>query len=61
LQDIFTLSVNLAGLPGMSLPAGFANNLPVGVQIIGKHFDEGTMLRAAYNFEQSLNLEKRIP
>ena len=61
LQDIFTLSVNLAGLPGMSLPAGFADNLPVGVQIIGKHFDEGTMLRAAYNFEQSLNLEKRIP
>ncbi|MCL0100707.1 Asp-tRNA(Asn)/Glu-tRNA(Gln) amidotransferase subunit GatA [Peptococcaceae bacterium] len=58
LQDIFTLSVNLAGLPGLSIPAGFVDGLPVSIQIIAKHFDEPTILRAAYSFEQSVNLDK---
>ena len=40
LSDVFTVSTNLAGLPAMSLPMGFKNNLPLGLQIIGNHFDE---------------------
>ncbi len=48
LQDVFTVTVNLAGLPGISVPAGLtANGLPLGLQLIGKAFDEATMLRAA--------------
>lgn len=54
LGDIYTVSVNLAGLPAMVLPGGTdRNGLPVGVQFISKHFDEETMIRAAYSFEQS--------
>ncbi|MFH0924776.1 MAG: Asp-tRNA(Asn)/Glu-tRNA(Gln) amidotransferase subunit GatA [bacterium] len=54
LLDIFTISVNLAGLPAISVPCGFTKGkLPVGLQIIGKHFDEGSILRLAYHFEQS--------
>jgi aspartyl-tRNA(Asn)/glutamyl-tRNA(Gln) amidotransferase subunit A len=55
LSDIYTVSVNLAGLPGISVPCGFdSNNLPVGVQIIGKHFDEATVLRVADFIEKNL-------
>ena len=53
LQDICTIPVNLAGLPAISLPCGLVNNMPVGLQLIGKSFDEGTLLRAAYAFEQN--------
>jgi len=52
LSDIFTVSVNMAGLPGISVPAGFKNNLPVGLQLIGKPFDEGTLLKVAYYLEK---------
>ncbi|UCH81066.1 MAG: Asp-tRNA(Asn)/Glu-tRNA(Gln) amidotransferase subunit GatA [Nitrospiraceae bacterium] len=62
LTDIFTISINLAGVPGISIPCGFtAANLPVGLQIIGKHFDEGSVLKAAYAFEQSTEWHKRKP
>lgn len=62
LADIFTISVNLAGVPGISIPCGFtSNNLPVGLQIIGKHFDEGSILRIAYAYEQSTDWHKRRP
>ncbi len=61
LNDIFTLPVNIAGLPGISVPAGFVDDLPVGVQLIGKPFDEATVLRAAYAFEQSADWHKRRP
>ncbi|HEY2988161.1 MAG TPA: Asp-tRNA(Asn)/Glu-tRNA(Gln) amidotransferase subunit GatA [Candidatus Binatia bacterium] len=62
LSDIFTISVNLAGLPGLSLPCGLdAENMPIGMQIIGKHFDEATMLRVAYAYEQSTDWHKRKP
>ncbi len=58
LGDIYTVSVNLAGLPGISLPCGFDDKgLPVGLQLLGKHFDEKTILRAAYAFEQTRSYE----
>ncbi|MBR6222077.1 MAG: Asp-tRNA(Asn)/Glu-tRNA(Gln) amidotransferase subunit GatA [Lachnospiraceae bacterium] len=58
LGDIYTVSVNLAGLPGISLPCGFDDKgLPIGLQLLGKHFDEKTILRAAYAFEQTKSYE----
>ena len=51
LEDIFTISTNLAGLPGMSLPAGLLNNLPIGMQLIGNYFDEARMLNVAHQFQ----------
>jgi aspartyl-tRNA(Asn)/glutamyl-tRNA(Gln) amidotransferase subunit A len=60
LSDIFTISVNLAGIPGMSLPCGFTkNNLPIGLQILGKHFDEETILHAAFAYEQATEWHTR--
>jgi aspartyl-tRNA(Asn)/glutamyl-tRNA(Gln) amidotransferase subunit A len=62
LADIFTISVNLAGVPGISIPCGFTSqNLPVGLQIIGKHFDEGSILKTAYAYEQATDWHKRKP
>jgi aspartyl-tRNA(Asn)/glutamyl-tRNA(Gln) amidotransferase subunit A len=62
LADIFTISVNLAGVPGISIPCGFASgNLPVGLQIIGRHFDEATVLKAAYAYEQATGWNTRRP
>ncbi|TAN42657.1 MAG: Asp-tRNA(Asn)/Glu-tRNA(Gln) amidotransferase subunit GatA [Nitrospirae bacterium] len=62
LSDIFTISINLAGVPAISLPCGFAvNGLPIGLQLIGKHFDEASVLKAAYAFEQSTEWHKRKP
>jgi len=53
LSDICTLPINIAGVPGVSIPAGFADGLPVGLQFIGKHFGEETLLRAAHAYEQA--------
>ncbi len=53
MNDILTVPVNMAGLPGISIPCGFAGGLPVGMQIIGKAFDEATVYKAAYAFEQN--------
>ncbi|MDA8077719.1 MAG: Asp-tRNA(Asn)/Glu-tRNA(Gln) amidotransferase subunit GatA [Nitrospiraceae bacterium] len=62
LADIFTISVNLAGVPAVSIPCGFTSgNLPMGLQLIGRHFDEGTLLQAAYAYEQSTEWHKRKP
>jgi aspartyl-tRNA(Asn)/glutamyl-tRNA(Gln) amidotransferase subunit A len=62
LADIFTISVNLAGVPGISVPCGFtSNNLPIGLQLIGRHFDEETILKASYAYEQSTDWHKRKP
>jgi len=52
LQDIYTTAVNLAGLPAMSIPAGFSDGLPVGLQLIGNLFDEGRLLRTAHAYQQ---------
>jgi aspartyl-tRNA(Asn)/glutamyl-tRNA(Gln) amidotransferase subunit A len=62
LSDIFTISVNLAGVPGISIPCGFArDNLPIGFQLIGKHFDEESLLKVAYAYEQATEWHKRRP
>lgn len=61
MNDILTIPVNLAGLPGMSVPAGFSNGLPVGLQLIAKSFDEATMYRAGYAFEQATDFHKEVP
>jgi aspartyl-tRNA(Asn)/glutamyl-tRNA(Gln) amidotransferase subunit A len=53
LNDLFTIPTSLSGLPGISVPAGFADGLPVGLQIIGKALDEATVLRVAHAYEQS--------
>ena len=59
LSDIYTVSVNLAGLPAISLPCGKdSKGLPVGLQLIGKHFGEMDIIRAAYSFEQALKYER---
>ena len=52
LEDIFTVTINLAGVPAISIPCGFVNNLPVGMQLIAKQFNEETILQAAYAYEQ---------
>jgi aspartyl-tRNA(Asn)/glutamyl-tRNA(Gln) amidotransferase subunit A len=62
LSDVFTIPVNLAGIPGISLPCGFSSaGLPIGLQIIGRPFDEETILRLAYAFEQQTNYHRRKP
>ena len=62
LSDIFTISCNLAGIPGISIPCGFTKeNLPVGLQLLGKPLDEATLLRAAYNYEKNTEWHKKRP
>ena len=61
LSDICTLPVNMAGLPGISVPCGFSDGLPVGLQFIGPHQSEETLLRLAYAYEQATNWHQRRP
>jgi aspartyl-tRNA(Asn)/glutamyl-tRNA(Gln) amidotransferase subunit A len=61
LSDVCTLPVNIAGLPGLSVPCGFSGGLPVGLQLIGRPFDEATLLRTAYAYEQATSWHKRRP
>jgi len=61
LEDVYTLAVNLAGLPGMSLPAGLVGGKPVGLQLIGKHFDEARLLNIGHRFQQSTDWHKQRP
>ncbi len=58
LSDVCTLPINIAGLPAISVPAGFADGLPIGLQIIGKPFDEETILRIAFSYEQATDWHK---
>jgi len=60
LSDIFTISVNLAGIPGISIPCGFTkDNLPVGLQLLGRHFDEENILHFAYAYEQAMEWHRK--
>ena len=62
LSDIFTISVNLAGLPAIALPCGFSKSgLPIGLQLIGRPFEEGTILRAAHAYEQATEWHLKKP
>jgi len=61
LNDVCTLPVNIAGIPAISVPAGFADNLPIGMQIIGKPFSEETLLRIAFAYEQATDWHNRKP
>ena len=62
LSDIFTISANLAGIPGMSVPCGFSNEgLPIGLQLMAKHFNEEMLFKVAYNFEQATDFDKQKP
>jgi len=58
LSDIFTLSANMAGIPGLSVPAGYSSKgLPIGIQMMADRFDEMTLLKAGYSFEQTIDLD----
>jgi aspartyl-tRNA(Asn)/glutamyl-tRNA(Gln) amidotransferase subunit A len=61
LQDIYTISTNLAGLPALSIPAGLVNGLPVGLQLIGNYFGEGSLLNIAHQFQQNTDWHLRTP
>ncbi len=61
LSDIYTIAVNLAGLPAMSIPAGFAGQLPVGLQLIGNYFDEARLLNVAHQYQQVTDWHQRTP
>ncbi|QVL44928.1 MAG: Asp-tRNA(Asn)/Glu-tRNA(Gln) amidotransferase subunit GatA [Methylophilaceae bacterium] len=61
LQDIYTIATNLAGLPGMSIPAGFSHDLPVGLQIIGNYFDEARMLNVGHAYQQVTDWHTKMP
>ncbi|MDY6980769.1 MAG: Asp-tRNA(Asn)/Glu-tRNA(Gln) amidotransferase subunit GatA, partial [Pseudomonadota bacterium] len=61
LSDIYTIAANLAGLPAMSVPAGFVNNLPVGLQIIGNYFDEARLLNVAHRYQQVTDWHQQTP
>jgi aspartyl-tRNA(Asn)/glutamyl-tRNA(Gln) amidotransferase subunit A len=62
LSDIFTISANLAGIPGISVPCGYTKNgLPIGVQFLASHFEEGKLLQVAHAYEKSSGVKKRRP
>jgi aspartyl-tRNA(Asn)/glutamyl-tRNA(Gln) amidotransferase subunit A len=62
LSDIYTISTNLAGLPGMSLPCGFGQGgMPVGLQVIGRWFDEARMLNVAHQYQRVTDWHTRLP
>lgn len=61
LSDIYTIAVNLAGLPGMSIPAGFVNNLPIGMQLIGNLFAEAKLLNVAHAYQKATDWHQRTP
>jgi aspartyl-tRNA(Asn)/glutamyl-tRNA(Gln) amidotransferase subunit A len=61
LEDIYTVATNLAGLPGMSIPCGMADNKPVGLQIIGNYFDEARMLNVAHQYQQATDWHDLAP
>jgi aspartyl-tRNA(Asn)/glutamyl-tRNA(Gln) amidotransferase subunit A len=61
LNDIYTIGANLAGLPGLSIPCGFAGGLPVGLQIVGPQFSEGKLLNAAHVYQRETDWHTKVP
>jgi aspartyl-tRNA(Asn)/glutamyl-tRNA(Gln) amidotransferase subunit A len=61
MADVFTVPINLAGVPAISVPCGFAGHLPIGLQLIGKHFDEATVLKTAHAYEQATPFHEKRP
>jgi len=61
LNDIYTIGANLAGLPGLSMPCGFVDELPMGLQLVGPHFAEDRLLNAAHQFQQATDWHRRCP
>ena len=61
LNDIYTIGANLAGLPAISVPCGFAQELPVGLQIIGPHFAEARLLNVAHRYQRETDWHRRVP
>lgn len=61
LEDVFTVPASLAGICGLSIPAGFSRNLPVGIQLLGKRFDEKTILRVGHQYQSNTDWHKRKP
>ena len=61
LEDIYTITANLAGIPGLSMPAGFVDGLPVGVQLLGNYFQEGRLLNVAHQYQQVSDWHKATP
>ncbi|MDD3581454.1 MAG: amidase family protein [Desulfobacca sp.] len=62
MSDIFTLSANLAGIPGISVPCGLSSQgLPIGLQLLGRHFDEATLIQVAHAFESHTDFHKAKP
>ena len=61
LNDIFTIGANLGGFPAMSIPCGFVNDLPVGLQLVGKHFGEESLFQCGHQFQQLTDWHKQTP
>lgn len=61
LNDIYTIGANLAGLPGISLPCGLIDGLPMGLQLIGPHFSESKLLNAAHGYQQATDWHRQSP
>ena len=61
LSDAYTIATNLAGLPGMSIPAGFVDGRPVGLQLIGNYFEEGRLLNIAHRYQQTTDWHEQTP
>jgi len=61
LADVFTIPANMAGIPGIAVPCGFSGGLPVSLQVLGRSFDEQTILRVAHAYEQSTGWHKQRP
>ena len=61
LSDLYTIPANIAGIPSISIPCGFANGLPIGLQIMGPHFSEETILRIAHEYEKATDWYQEAP
>jgi aspartyl-tRNA(Asn)/glutamyl-tRNA(Gln) amidotransferase subunit A len=61
LSDIYVVATNPAGVPSLTIPCGFSNDMPVGMQLIGKHLDEQTLFQIGHAYQQETNWHKKFP